>query len=396
MNRKALSVICWFAVILGVPAIAASSAAATAERVLTLDESVASGLNNNQGFLALREQVQLAQQMVNEAGAQIYPKIDLNINASRFKNDIPAVLSPSFGTIYLPAVQKDTYYSTRLSLWQYLYAGGRYTTNVRLAEMRLSQAKSRADAEKNKVVLMVRKAFFTCLVSRDKAAACDEALREVSDAEKLRSLQRSSDLLHHQYERDLLRFLKTVGLELDSRIELSGELTPVHEDYDLNKCLAWAYQFRPELRQTQFQENIDSLRVNLSITERYPTVTLGANYEWAGDNVPLNEENWNATINLNLPLFDGWASWARIKQRRIQARESQLQRAMIEDQIRYEVRDALVNYTYWRGRAEAAAREPFSRDPLKRLDGSLERIDTLSALLESHAELEWAMGKILK
>ncbi len=114
----------------------------TAERELTLEESITTGVHNSQELLDYQEQISIAQERIKEAGSQIYPKIDFNLSVSKFSNDFPTVLAPSFNSEYLPAQNEDVFYSTRLSLWQYLYASGRYSTNLTLAETNLSQARS--------------------------------------------------------------------------------------------------------------------------------------------------------------------------------------------------------------------------------------------------------------
>lgn len=378
---------------------------AQVERVLTLDDSVALGIQNNQDLLSYKEQAAIAQQRVSEAISQIYPKIDLNFSMSQFHNALPTVLTPSFNSLYLPPENRDIYYATRVSLWQYLYNGGRYTTTLRLAEINLSQAQTMADIARNKAVLDVKNSFYACKVIDMKIAAYEQAVADIAQIAvktpaaagrwassnarfKVELLQ-----LRHDREKALLKYLDAVGLELNTTVELEGDLSAPQGSYDYNKCVAWAFQFRPELRQTQFQETIDSLRVNLSLTERYPTVTLGANYELSNDRFPLEETNWNATININLPLFDGWASLARLRQRRYQAREGRIRRAKIEDQIRFDVRDACLDYSFWAPQAASPAADPAGLEPDKRLEAALLRLDILQKSLDAQASVEWAIGK---
>ena len=378
------------------------------ERVLTLKESIALGISNNHQLLLLKERIALSQQHVIEARSSNYPKIDFNMNVLRIDNSRPSILAPSFGAVYLPAGVKDQYYLTRFSLYQQLYAGGRFSTTQRVAEANLSQSKSEADIAKNDVVRTVKKSFTACLAARERATAYREALAGVQ-------LQKTPlpvfagelpfedkitlDLMEaeHRLETARLSFVQSLGIEQNTLIEINGILQPpATEEYDLNKCLARASQYRPELRQTRFQETIDALRVSLSLTERFPTVTLGADYEWTGDTFPLPEKNWAATINLNMPLFDGWASWARIKQRRIQAREGKIRQAELEDAIISQVRQAYVEYHFWKKRFGIVAElSAAPGDINKRLATRLEYINTVEQLLASHADLEWAIGQVL-
>jgi outer membrane protein TolC len=376
------------------------------ERTLSLDDCIDTALHNSQDLLALTEQVEYARQRVNEAKAQNFPKIDLNLNGSKFANDTPTILSPSFGSIFLPAETKDFYYSTRLSLWQYLYASGRYTTNVRLAEINLSQVTSQIDVTRNKVIMEVKKAFYACRIVQEKIAIHQKEMKSLS-AKKISARNQQSyedallsmnlEKLEHEYEKSCLKFLNVIGLELDTKIALSGELNMPSDVYDLNKCLARAFEYRPELRQTQFQETIDSLRVNLSLSERYPTVTLGANYEMFGDNLPLDQKNWDATINVNLPIFDGWASWYRIKQQRNMAREAKIRRASIQDQVRLDVKQAFSDYMFWQKQArDFDGRFAGDIPSDKKIERALLKLDTLEQVLDSQAALEWATGNSRK
>jgi len=377
-----------------------------AERVLTLEESLTTGLNNNQELLTCQEQVAIAREMIKEAGAQIYPKIDLNLGMSKYDNDLPTVLAPSFNSDYLPAGNVSAFYSTRISLWQYLYASGRYSTNLTLAQANLSQANSQADVVKNRVILDVKKSFYACLTASGKIKACEAAISSVKNiiektpsakarwSYELTSMNFSLLKFRHEYEKQKLKHLEALCLELDTAIDIKGELSAPAEEYDLNKCLARAKNYRPELSQTQFQETIDSLRVNLSLTERYPTVTLGANYERLGEQYPLDITNWNATINVNVPIFDGWASWSRIRQRKLEARKGVIRRARIEDKVDAEVREAYLDYNFWKGRVTEMQSAPAQGlEPDKQLESELLRLDTLNQALSSEASLEWAIGK---
>jgi len=376
------------------------------ERVLTLDESITVGLHNSQEVLGSQEEIALAREMIKEAGAQIFPKIDFNLGVSKYNNNFPTVLAPSFNSEYLPAGNTDAFYATRLSLWQYLYANGRYSTNLTLAEANLSQAKSQADIAKNKVILAVKRSFYSCLVLKEKikayetAQAALNALMEKNPPARTRwsyDLNRMNFEVHklrHEFDKKKLKYLETLGLELNTIIEIQGELSAPRAEYDLNKCIAWAKNYRPELSQTQFQQTIDSLRVNLSLAERYPTVTLGANYERLGERFPLDMTNWNATINVNVPIFDGWASWSRIRQRKLQAREGIIRRSKIEDRVFADVREAYLDYTFWKNSVlELSAARNESLEPDKKLELELMRLDTMEQALSSEASLEWAIGK---
>ncbi|MFH1368373.1 MAG: TolC family protein [Elusimicrobiota bacterium] len=382
----------FFAVLISIFLLPSSVFSGPVERTLSLEESITTAMQISQEIMIAQEQVYIAEQRVKESKALIYPKIDLNFSASQFQSDFPTVLAPTFGSLYLPPGSNDNYYSTRFSLWQYLYAGGRYSTNLELAEKNLSQAQAQAEVIRNKRIREVRKAFYSLLVAKEKIGIYENI--KGSAQEKARAeLARAK----YEYEKKKLYFLEIMGLELTTLIDVQGALKAPEGEYDLNKCLAWAIQHRPELRQTQFQEAINTLQVNLTQIERKATISLGANYEWAGGAFPLEERNWNATINMNFPIFDGWASLARTRQRRHQEEESKIRRADIQDQVNLDVRQALLDYNFWKSRESIQnSKRAESLESEKKLDAELQWIDSAQQLLSSHADLEWSIGGPLK
>jgi outer membrane protein TolC len=116
---------------------------------------------------------------------------------------------------------------------------------------------------------------------------------------------------------------------------------------DLQRALSWAKQNRTELRASQFQQEVDRLAVSLSLAERYPVFLLGGAYEVRNNELPLNETNWNAVLSMNIPLFDGFASLARVRESRFRADQGRLHRVQLEDQIERDVRSAYEDFTYW-------------------------------------------------
>ena len=382
-----------------------SLCSADAERVLTFQDSINFGLKNSQELLALNEDIEVARLRVDEARSNIFPRIDLNFNASQFDNQFPTVLAPSFNSLYLPGGKNDQYYSAKATMWQYLYAGGRYSTTLDLAKANLAQCVGQYESAKIQALKEIKISFIELLAANKKINAYESAISEINN--KL-SKHYSSDMailqdklsrnllsIKHDYEKSKIAYLKTIGVELDTTFDISGEFENSSADYDVNKCIALAYQFRPELNQKQFQEKIDALRLNLSLTERFPTISLGANYEWGGYQFPLDNDNWNATINFNWPIFDGWAAWSRIVQRKHQIRQGKIRRAQIEDGVELEVRDALIDYKFWKSEHEKAIAQVEPKQIEAALLSKVFLIDISCSFQKSKAMLEWAIGKPL-
>ena len=161
-------------------------------------------------------------------------------------------------------------------------------------------------------------------------------------------MRKKLDLIKFNYDKEVLNLLISIGLELDTIVMLDGNLMPKIKKFDLNQCMLWAYQFRPEMQTTQNQELIDGLMVNLLSMQRFPTISIGAGQEWLGDRMIGDASNWYVSINANLPIFDGGGSFARVKQGKINAREATLKRSKIEEEIKLQVNKALMEYNFWK------------------------------------------------
>ena len=315
------------------------------ERVLTLDDCTKLALNINQDILIAKEAVSYAEQRVNEAKSLYFPKLDLNFNVSRFSNDFETLINSHYlpATILLPYGDMDYFYSTKLALWQPIYNGGKTVATNKLAKINYEKAKTNAEVKKNEVVAEVKSQFYKNIALKEKIQIYKDYLSKKTNV----SLQEQLEILEHQYELETLELLSLIGLELDTVIDIEGTLETEKLDLDLQQCILWAYQFRPEIKTTQYQESMDNIGVNLITMEKLPTVMLGASYDWLGDDLEKWERDWYISLNINLPLFEGGAVFSRLKQKKIQARQATIERSKIEDRIKLELRKAFSEYNFW-------------------------------------------------
>ncbi|MBR3628581.1 MAG: TolC family protein [Elusimicrobia bacterium] len=315
------------------------------ERVLTLQDCTKLALNINQDILIANEAVAYAEQRVTEAKSLYFPKLDLNFNISRFSNDVETLINSHYlpATILLPYGNRDYFYSTKLALWQPIYNGGRTGATNKLAKINYEKAKTNLEIKKNEIVTQVKIQFYKNIALKEKIKIYKDYLSKKPNA----SLQEQLDILEHQYELEILELLSLIGLELDTVIDIEGSIEVEKLELELQQCILWAYQFRPEIKTTQYQESMDNIGVNLITMEKLPTVMLGASYDWLGDDQENWERDWYVSLNINLPLFEGGAVFSRLKQKKIQARQATIERAKIEDRIKLEVRKAFSEYNFW-------------------------------------------------
>ncbi len=370
------------------------------ERVLTLDSSIRQALSINHDVLINKQSILFAEQRIKKTKTLYYPVVNFNINASRFSNDLPTVInSESLPNLtYLPSGIQDFYYSTRISLWQTIYNGGRTSATNELAKISLSQAKNKSDIKTNEVIANVKTSFYKLLSLQEKIKIYGKELDILANnrnaAQDLVSgLKDNIEICRYEYNMQMLDFLNLVGLSLDTTVELSGTMEIQDLNLELDQCILWAYQFRPEMKNTQYQETMDGIEVNLLTMEKYPTVMFGASYDWMDGNSRPIEKNWYISLNLNYPIFDGGSLFAKIKEKKIQARQATLERSKEEEKIKLQVRKAFEKYTFWYKKAKTVSLSYDQSDTIRDLENKIRKTEIMHNYLKSLFELELSIGR---
>ena len=310
----------------------------------------------------------------------------MNFNISRFSNDVETLINSHYlpATILLPYGSRDYFYSTKLALWQPIYNGGKTMATNKLAKINYEKAKTNAEIQKNEIVANVKAQFYKNIALKEKIKIYKDYLSKKHDA----TLQNQLDILEHEYELETWELLSLIGLELDTVIDIEGAIDVEKLDLNLQQCILWAYQFRPEIKTTQYQESMDNIGVNLITMEKLPTIMLGAAYDWLGDDEENWERDWYVTLNINLPLFEGGAVFSRLKQKKIQARQASIERAKIEDKIKLEVRKAFSEYNFWYNKLLKV-----EESNVKSIEHEILKADIRYNYIKSLTELWKVMGK---
>lgn len=429
MNRHGLELLPLLALVLAVPAgaepqgaVQASDDSAYAE-VLDMDRSLRLAVQNNSQLLSAEQDVIIAQQRVKEARLHFLPQASLGGTITKANVKYPQVLQADFGEHIIQPSENENFFTTTLRMVQPIYVGGRITNTYRLAQAALQQARTKYDAVKRDVAFSLKQSFYEMLYSKEVSAAAVSSLasaRGVAQSLKLEDwdeveafavlsrMEGEVQAASQEMRKDRLAMLKALNKELNTRIEIVGELKPDPVSIDLSKAMVWAMELRPELKGEAYKAEMDAIAVNLAMSRRSPTVMLGASYDVAGNSFPLTSNSWETTLSVQLPLsFD---FWPQIEQRRAEQRQGDLNRAGIQDRVRLEVRHAHEEMSYWQAEVDSrlvklrSLEERFSavsakaKPSLSALRAYASRYELRKSYLEAvknqlsaRARLEWAL-----
>lgn len=399
---------------------------------ITLENAIRLGLENNSDFLAAQQEVIIAEQKVKEAKFLFLPQLSLQGTATWYDLDYPMVLPDSVANRFIPnndLMSSDTkhqFFGVGITATQYLYAGGRFRSALKMAEANLKQVQSKYEAVKNATVLNVKKAFFRLLYAQHNVKLAQEVQEKGKDYFQalhastwdrvkaqylLARLTSVNNEAQNQLQKAQLGMLVALNKELNSTITVKGDFKPVEVKLDLPKLNLWSMEFRPELKAAIYELELDNLAIDLALSRRYPDLILTGSYERLGFD-DLDDVNKQVSLAVRLPI--NYTFSAQNAQRKAEQKQSTLRRAAIEDKIRVQVAESCADMVFWQ--AEVFSRQQAWKD-VQKLLAQAERtarpdVNALEALdayyqtghyyyqavrsnLAAKAELEWAIGQDL-
>jgi outer membrane protein len=365
MKRAGHSVVCF-----ALAALLANFTFGQDKLVLTLQDSLKLAVEQNPTHLASEKRVEAAQAGKREAFAAFLP----SLNAQGLKNLDEKVMELEFPSM-IPGeppqrieVDFTRDYQATLNLSLPLFTGGRLRGGFKSADLNLKSAREGVRQSRQSTLFNTKQVFYGVLLAREFIKVSEEA---VAIAEKLHNdirikhevgLASQFDLLRSEVQvanlkpqliraRNNLKImelnLKTLlGLELDKEIEVRGELAFNPIEPDLEACVAQALQSRPELRQMDFQKKMAGENLHMARATGMPQVAISGQFSYWADRLNFKKDNWSDfyAINLvvDLPIFNGLATHARVVQAKANIKELELSRKGLVDMLRLEVHQALI------------------------------------------------------
>ncbi len=399
---------------------------------LTLENAIRLGLENSTDFLTAKQDIIIAEQKVNEAKFRYLPQFSVQGTATLYDLDYPMVLPDSVANRFLPGNglygDKDQFYGVGITATQYLYSGGRINGTLKMARANLKQVQSRYEIVKNQVVLNIKKSFSQLLYAQYNAKLTQEvwALAEkwyprpsgdlwtkIRIRALLADLSTSRNQAQSELKKAQLAMLVSLNKELNARITIQGDFSPVKTDWDLPHMSLWAMEFRPELKSAIYALEADNIAIDLALSKRYPDIILNASYEKLGVDT-LNDVNKQVSLAFRLPIPYNLSE--QIAEKKASQQKSALRRSSIEDKIRVQVAESFENMMFWQQEVldRQAAYEELNKllaqaahdktqtgtAPLEGLQDYLKAAQGyFQAVRNNHmakADLEWAIGQDLE
>lgn len=336
---------------------------------IDLDDAIAIAMKYNEQIqMSILEGAQ-ANERVREVRAVGLPRIDMSVSYDR--NWLLPSLVFNGNSVKLGS---ENNISATLSFQQSLFSGGRVSGLRQIAQLDRAAAKEIHSQMHQEVIFLVENVFYELLVARELEAVAALALKNarvnLDQVRVLRAAGRSSqyDFLQASVQvseavADSIRtqnsvllaemeFKDIIGMDLNRSVEFVGDFRTQTELSleQLEPLIEKALSKRSDL--LQLGHRIQQQKANIAVEKagKMPEISLVASgqSQFQSESFDVVErewrKNWGTGVVLQMPIFDGMRSSARVAQAKNDMHKVELEKQRLERLIRLEVEQ---NWLRW-------------------------------------------------
>lgn len=354
-------------------------------QTFTLTEGIDYALRNNREFQVAQKDVELAAEKAKEARAALFPQLTLDTGYT-FDGDLPTtVLSGDFSALLdgpppqggsagqtenaPPSEPLELQFGAahnfrgQAQVRYPLFTWGQLGNLYRQAVLGQHAAEKALEAARLDTELQVRQAFHGMLLADAFVEVIEHALAQVEKRYELAEKQKAtgittrleviranvqvvntrSELIQARNQQKLAQehFKLTLGIPLDRGISIDGELHAEHKQVDLEKAITTALARRPEIQQLNIQEQIGEKQVKVAKAGNKPMFSTFGNYTFNDSERQSLDTSWSAGVAIQIPIFDGFATRARVNQARLHLDQVRTNKDQLSDSIKLQVKSAV-------------------------------------------------------
>ncbi len=357
-------------------------------KVLNLEQSLATAKENNLAIQAALENLKAAEAQITASRATMLPRLTANGNYTYFKDVQKSVIQAEGGFEFpVPGEDMNEMQSSNpdneaelielefgaqhniqgtVSLTQPIFAWRRHYNTYKAAKIGYQAAQEDVNTAYQKLRVDVFNAFYAVLITQEFVKVAEQSLELV---EKQLNIAQTAFAAGTATNFDVLRakvqlanaksqliraknsvknakniYKTTLNLPLAQEISVQGTFEVKDDNLQLDDLIDIALEKRPEVRKALLNEEIGEKQISIAKTRRLPDLAFFSNYQ-ISHNERLTQMNriWSLGLQINVPIFDGFATKAAIEQSESILKQSQLGTAQVKTGIESEVRKAFLD-----------------------------------------------------
>jgi outer membrane protein TolC len=326
---------------------------------LTLTDTILIAFKNNKDIQMQEAEISVAKADVLGAISPFLPQ--LNLKAGYTRND--KVLAENIFSGY----ENDN--SAGVYLNESVYSGGANMANLKKAKLSLDAQQETLRAKKMDVEFDAKRLYYGLLLAYENERIARETLDQaVAHYENVKQMHENGtasrfDLLQSGIQVSLLEpnlvkakneidslkadLNKLLGRKVDFPINIKEKLSYSFIGINENEFLKMAYLRRPEMQLKSLGIDIDKWEIKMAKSGYRPQIDLSGGLTYRSDNLgdmfTRKQGNWNAGISVNIPIFEGFSTKAKVDAARARYAQAKIDKDNLIDAIAVEVRKACLN-----------------------------------------------------
>ncbi len=361
------------------------SVSAEEHKLLNLEQSLQIAKQSNLTIQAAEQKLKSDEAQISVARSALMPRISANGNYTYFKDVQKSVIQAEGGFGFpIPGEEMDDMSTPSVdneselielefgahhniqgtvSLSQPVFAWGRYYYNYQAAKLGYEAAQKELTAAYEKLRLNLYEAFYRVLITQEFVKVAEQSVELV---EKQLGIAQTSldagaatnfDVLRAKVQlanaksqvirakngvkiaKNAYKTLLNLPLADDISVEGSFEIPEVK--IKLDELIKQALEKRPEITRSQLNEQAGQKQLSVAKTRNLPDFAFFSNYQ-ISHSERLIEMNriWSLGLQINIPIFDGFASRAAVKQSESVLKQLQIGTEQVMSIVETEVRNA--------------------------------------------------------
>ena len=424
----------------GVVALAFTVAAASAQqRMLTVEESIAIGMENSKAlhFSLLKSNYSDARS--SEIAAGLYPSVKFQAGYQKL-SDIPLFTIPIPGApVTFPVILNN--YTMRATVQQPLFTGWKLQSAANTAEYTSNAAHSEYTKDRAEIIYSIKSAYWNVYRAKELKRLSDENVRQIgqhlADIENLfkQGMATTNAVLKvkvqlsnakvlqsdasNSVEIAIIAFNSTVGIPLDTDVGIASSLTPMTKDVpEVQHLLVKAMTERPDLHAMEWRLRASQAGVTAAQSGWLPQVYLSGNYYYSRPNqriFPAQDQfkdTWDFGVNVQFDIWNNLTTVYQTAQAQSQYDQTKDALAMLKDGVTMEVTQNYLNVKQVKQKIQLAqlgveqsdenlrvAQETFKAGLTTNselLDAEVGQLQSKIQLLQALVEYELAQAKLEK
>lgn len=339
-------------------------AATAGELPLSLDEAIQRGLKNNLGTLVYDQDRRRSQALRLQSLADLLPNVSARTQGSEQQINLAAMGLSNFPGIN-PIIGPFGVFDARAYLTQRVldfksirstqasgqmvkateqnYQNSRDTVALVVGGLYLQALAGESRVASERTQVETAEAVYAQAVDYKKSGvipAIDVLRAQVElQADRQRLVSAESDV-----QKMRLSLAQAIGLPLAQELRLTDKLSPESAPaVTLEQALDRAYDNRSDYRSAQSLVKAAEFTRRAAVAERYPSVGASFDYGTIGQSVTQNHGTFTAVIGVNIPIYEGGRTEAKVAEADAVLKQRQAERDALRGRIEFEVRTVFLD-----------------------------------------------------